>query len=101
MMRKLPQFLDRLFKCLLAFLLDLEVCWGGVEGGRGGGEEVGGNMLICYVLFRGGRPPLGLGARRLPPTCCASICCALHLLRAQLAAISIGTLRLAFAHPIT
>lgn len=32
MMRKLPQFLDRLFKCLLAFLLDLEVgaCWGGL-----------------------------------------------------------------------
>lgn len=25
MMRKLPQFLDRLFKCLLTFLLDLEV----------------------------------------------------------------------------
>lgn len=29
MMRKLPQFLDRLFKCLLTLLLDVEVRRGG------------------------------------------------------------------------
>ena len=26
MMRKLPQFAERLFKCLVLFLLDIEVC---------------------------------------------------------------------------
>jgi hypothetical protein len=75
MLRKAPQFVQRLFSCLLTFLLDVEEDdeWYTMEdedsGGVGAGEryEVGQEGLDRLAIAMGGKTILPLASAMLPP----------------------------------